>query len=163
MTTPAAADPATSDASVESVELSMRVVVGELVAAPFDRLHVEVPAAWRRFTAGGAAHGAPLAEASFTTEAGYVEVVGALYDADAVAVPAGHVPVLVPAGRYARLVHTGGLAQIADGFARIYAWADARAVTLGGRKLDVGYHAEGPHELYIDILEHRDEPSASGE
>ena len=83
MTTPAAADPATSDASVESVELSMRVVVGELVAAPFDRLHVEVPAAWRRFTAGGAAHGAPLAEASFTTEAGYVEVVGALYDADA--------------------------------------------------------------------------------
>jgi predicted transcriptional regulator YdeE len=157
VSTPASAE------SVEIVELPTRVVVGELVAAPFDRLHVEVPAAWRRFTASAAAHGIPLAETSFTTESGYVEVVGALRDVDAVAVPAGQVPVLVPAGRYARLVHTGELTQIAEGFARIYAWADAHAVTLGGRKLDVGYHAEGPHELYIDILEHGDGPSASGE
>src|SRR5690606_26536423 len=91
VSTPASAE------SVEIVELPTRVVVGELVAAPFDRLYVEVPAAWRRFTASGVAHGAPLAEASFTTASGYVEVVGALRDVGAVAVPAGHVPVLVPA------------------------------------------------------------------
>jgi len=142
-----------ASASVEIVELPTHVVVGELVAAPFDRLHVEVPAAWQRFAASGAGGGARLAEASFTTDAGYLEVVGALRDPDAVQVPPGHIPVLVPAGRYARLVHEGPLAGIADGFARIYAWADAHDVALGRRKLDIGYEAEGAHELYIDIAD----------
>lgn len=140
-----------STAPVEIVELPTRFVVGELVAAPFDRLHVEVPRAWQRFAASGTAEGRRLAEASFTTPDGYVEVVGALYDTDAMPVPRGHVPVVVPAGRYARLVHEGPVARIAEGFARIYAWAEEQGVPLGGRKLDIGYEAEGPHELHIDV------------
>lgn len=142
---------------VAIVTLPTQLVVGELVAAPFDRLHMEVPAAWQRFVTSGAGEGRRRAEASFTTREGYVEVVGALWEAtelselSAAHVPPGQVPVVVPTGDYARLVHDGPVTEIADGFARIFAWAEEHGVQLGGRKLDIGYEREGAHELYIDV------------
>src|SRR5690606_28750476 len=106
----------TAAPEVEIVDAPALYVVGELVTAPFERLHVEVPRAWERLAASGV-EGRRLAEASFTTEAGYVEVVGVLGEQPPEAVPAGQVPVVMPAGRYARLVHEGPVTAIADGFA----------------------------------------------
>lgn len=141
----------TAAPEVELVDAPALYVVGELVTAPFERLHVEVPRAWERLAASGV-EGRRLAEASFTTEAGYVEVVGVLGEQPPQAVPAGQVPVVMPAGRYARLVHGGPVTAIADGFARIYAWAEEHGVRLGARKLDIGYERAGAHELRIDVV-----------
>lgn len=142
----------TAAPEVELVDAPALYVVGELVAAPFDRLHVEVPRAWERLAANGVVEGRRLAEASFTTEAGYVEVVGVLGEQPPETVPAGQVPVVMPAGRYARLVHEGPVTAIADGFARIYAWAEENGIRLGARKLDIGYERAGAHELRIDVV-----------
>ncbi|MGY5884281.1 GyrI-like domain-containing protein [Modestobacter lacusdianchii] len=143
--------------SPELTDLPAQRVVGVQVEAPFDELRHRVPMAWQALL-GRAAElpgpgGTGYVEASQHLGGGrYRETVGVLTGADT-PVPAGMAAVVLPAGRWARLVHDGPLAQIADGFGRLHDWCTAQGLPSGDLKLDTGYTADGsgPHLLHVDV------------
>ena len=143
---------------VELVRRPALVVAGEPVVGTFDELGELVPAAWRRLLARTdlpvPADGR-YAEASAGLGGGrYLEVVGVVLDA-AADVPDECALALLPAGRWARLRFEGPEAGIGDGFGEVLAWGERNGLALGGRKLDVGYAADGgdgPHELFVQVL-----------
>jgi predicted transcriptional regulator YdeE len=147
---------------VQRVESS---VVGVEVVAEFDRLAVAVPAAWRELFSRHTEVPSPAegryAEASrHLGEGRYREVVGVVV-AGPVAPPAGMAAVRIPGGDWAHHRHTGAVAEIGEGFRKVYDWATERGITLGQRKLDVGYHpdgTEGSHDLYIEVVDHPGSP-----
>ncbi|GAA4741208.1 hypothetical protein GCM10023328_23010 [Modestobacter marinus] len=77
---------------------------------------------------------------------------GVLADART-AVPAGMTAVVLPAARWARLVHDGPLPEVAESFGRLHDWCAERGLTHGDLKLDTGYGSDGagPHVLHVDV------------
>ncbi len=151
-----ATDPAPG--RVELVRRPALVVAGEPAVGAFGELGELVPAAWRRLLARSdlpAPAGGRYAEASAGLGGGrYLEVVGVLLEA-AADVPDECALALLPAGRWARLLFEGPVSRIGDGFGEVLAWGERNGLALGGRKLDVGYAAdgrEGPHELSVQVL-----------
>jgi predicted transcriptional regulator YdeE len=140
-------------------------VVGIEVVAEFARLATAVPAAWRELFSRHAEVPTPAgcryAEASRHLGGGrYREVVGVVV-AEPVAPPVGMSAVRIPGGDWVHHRHTGPVAEIGEGFQEIYGWATEQGITLGERKLDVGYHpdgTEGSHDLYIDVVVHLGSP-----
>ena len=93
---------------IETIELPELVLIGIVVECPWQELSREVPAAWRKLFAAETGAQAFL-EASLSVESGvYRELVGYLA-AHKSEVPEGMTKVIVPAGRYLRLVHDGPL------------------------------------------------------
>lgn len=145
---------------MEIVELGETAVIGIEVVADFGQLRSEMPAAWRELFSRQDELPTPgtgvFVEASNHLGDGrYSETIGAVADVVDVPVPDGMAMTLLPCGRFVHHRHYGSVATIAGGFQTIYDWAAKQGLTLGNRKLDVGYTSDGvqqPHELYVDIL-----------
>jgi len=144
---------------MEIVERGETAVIGIEVVAYFGQLGSEMPAAWHELFSrqdelpvSGAG---VFAEVSDHLGGGlYREIVGAVAVVADVPVPDGMTVALLRGGRFVHHRHEGSVATITGGFQSIYDWAAEQGVTLGNRKLDVGYTADDvqPHELYVDIL-----------
>ena len=138
---------------IETIELPELVIIGILVDAPWQDLPVKVPAAWRALFAAQTGATAFL-EASLSVENGvYREIVGHLagHRSD---VPEGMKKVVIPPGRYLRLMHDGPLAGIAGGFGKLLAHAKTSGLTTTDIKLDFGYLPGlpgGRHELHVAL------------
>jgi len=145
---------------MEIVERGETAVIGIEVVAYFDQLRSEIPEAWRELFsrqvelhASGA--GAFVEASNHLGDGLYREIIGALAVVVDLPVPEGMTVALLPGGRFVHHRHEGSVATITGGFQSIYDWATEQGLTLGNRKLDVGYTADGvqqPHELYVDIL-----------
>ena len=141
----------------ELTDLPELRVVGVRVEAPFDELRHRVPAAWQTLFSRAAELPAPdgtgYVEASEHLGDGrYRETVGVLTGPET-AVPAGMTAVVLPAARWARLVHGGPVEQIADGFGRLHEFCDGQGLRHGALKLDTGYTRDGvgPHVLHVEV------------
>jgi predicted transcriptional regulator YdeE len=145
---------------MEIVELGETVVVGIEVVADFSQLLSEMPAAWcelfsRQDELPASDTGVFVEASDHLGDGRYREIIGAVAVVADIPVPDGMAVTLLPAGRFVHHRHDGTVATIAGGFQAIYDWAAEQGLTLGNRKFDVGYTADGvqqPHELYIDIL-----------
>jgi len=145
---------------MEIVERGETAVIGIEVVAYFDQLRSEIPAAWRElFSRQVELHalgaGAFVEASSHLGDGLYREIIGAVAVVVDVPVPEGMTVAFLPGGRYVHHRHEGSVATITGGFQSVYDWAAEQGLTLGNRKLDVGYTADGvqqPHELYVDIL-----------
>ncbi|KGJ72446.1 hypothetical protein GY21_15310 [Cryobacterium roopkundense] len=134
-------------------------VIGIEVVAYFGQLRSEMPAVWRELFSRQdelPASGADVfvETSNYLGDGLYRETVGAVAVVD-VPVPDGMAVAFLPGGRFVQHRHEGSVATITGGFQSIYDWAAEQGLTLGNRKLDVGYTADGvqqPHELYVDIL-----------
>jgi predicted transcriptional regulator YdeE len=139
---------------IETIELPELVIIGILVEAPWQALSTVVPAAWRELFAAETGATSFL-EASLSVEDGvYREIVGYLA-AGKSEVPAGMTKVIIPAQRYLRLIHDGPLANIAQGFGELLAYAKATRLKVTDMKLDFGYLPglpEGRHELHVALV-----------
>ena len=145
---------------MEIVELGETAVIGIEVVAYFGQLRSEMPAAWRELFSRQ--DELPNSGASVFVEASnhlgdgrYRETIGALAVAADAPVPDGMTVALLPGGRFVHHRHVGSVATITGGFQSIYDWAAEQGLTLGNRKLDVGYTAAGvqrTHELYVNVL-----------
>lgn len=138
---------------IETIELPELVIIGIMVEAPWQALSSRVPAAWRELFASDTGATAFL-EASLSVEDGvYREIVGYLA-AGKSEVPAGMTKVIIPAQRYLRLIHDGPLANIAQGFGELLAYAKAARLKVTDMKLDFGYLPglpNGRHELHVAL------------
>lgn len=138
---------------IETVELPELVLIGYMVECPWQDLSREVPAAWKRLFAADTGASAFL-EASLSVNDGvYRELVGYLA-AKKSEVPEGMTKVIVPAGRYLRLVHDGPLEGIAGGFGRLLDHARTTGLRATDLKLDFGYLPGLPdsrHELHVGL------------
>lgn len=138
---------------IETVDLPEMLAIGVLVEAHWNDLPKAVPAAWTRLfeTDTGASS---FLEVSLSREAGvYRELVGYLA-AKKTEVPDGMTQLVIPAQRYLRLHHDGPLAEIADGFAKLYAHAAVAGLQATDYKLDFGYLpglVAGRHELHVAL------------
>ena len=135
------------------IEMPELVLVGLLVEGTWQELPEKVPAAWRTlFAADTGASG--FLEASLSIENGvYRQLVGFLA-ARMSEVPKGMAMVVIPAGRYLKLIHDGPLAGISQGFGQLLAHAKARGQRPTNVKLDFGYLPgleDGRHELYVAL------------
>ena len=145
---------------MEIVELGETVVVGIEVVADFGQLHSEMPAAWRELFSRqdelpASGKGVFVEASNHLGDGRYRETIGAFAVVADIPVPDGMAVALLPGGRFVHHLHDGSIATIAGGFQAIYDWAAEQGLTLGNRKLDVGYTSDGvqqPHELYVDIL-----------
>ena len=145
---------------MEIVELGETVVVGIEVVADFGQLLSEMPAAWcelfsRQDELPASGAGVFVEASDHLGDGRYREIIGAVAVVADIPVPNGMAVALFPAGRFVHHRHDGSVATIAGGFQAIYDWAAEQGLTLGNRKLDIGYTADGgeqPHELYVDIL-----------
>lgn len=143
--------------AAELTDLPELRVVGVQLEAPFEELRHRVPMAWKALLSRATELPDPAAtgyvEASEHLGGGrYRETVGVLAGADT-AVPAGMRAVVLPAGRWARVVHDGPLVQVAESFGRLHDWCADQGLTSGDLKLDTGYDADGggPHVLHVDV------------
>jgi predicted transcriptional regulator YdeE len=143
--------------SPEVTDLPELRVVGVQLEAPFDELRHRVPVAWQAVL--GRAVELPDPGATGYVEASqhlgggrYRETVGVLAGADT-AVPVGMTAVVLPARRWARLVHDGPLPEVAESFGRLHDWCAQQGLAYGDLKLDTGYTADGtgPHVLHVDV------------
>ena len=145
---------------MEIVELGETAVIGIEVVAYFGQLRSEMPAAWRELFSRqdelpASGTGVFVEASNHLGDGRYRETIGAVAVVAEVPVPDGMAMALLPSGRFVHHRHDGSVATIAGGFQTIYDWAAEQGLTLGNRKLDVGYTADGvqqPHELYVDIL-----------
>ena len=145
---------------MEIVELGETVVVGIEVVADFGQLRSEMPAAWRELFSRqdelpASGKGVFVEASNHLGDGRYRETIGAVAVVADIPVPDGMAVALLPGGRFVHHRHDGSMATITGGFQAIYDWAAEQGLTLGNRKLDVGYTADGvqqPHELYVDIL-----------
>lgn len=145
---------------MEIVELGETVVVGIEVVADFGQLRSEMPAAWRELFSRqdelpASGKGVFVEASNHLGDGRYRETIGAVAVVADIPVPDGMAVAVLPGGRFVHHRHDGSMATITGGFQAIYDWAAEQGLTLGNRKLDVGYTADGvqqPHELYVDIL-----------
>lgn len=145
---------------MEIVELGETAVIGIEVVAYFGQLRSEMPAAWRELFSRqdelpALGTGVFVEASNHLGDGRYREIIGAVAVVADVAVPDGMAFALLPGGRFVHHRHDGSVATIAGGYQTIYDWAAEQGLTLGNRKLDVGYTADDvqqPHELYVDIL-----------
>jgi len=143
---------------VDVVELGAMIVVGLEVRASFRGLWREVPRAWEALFVRAAeiAHrsGPTFVDVSVDVEDGiHRQVVGAQV-ASAGEVPDGMTALEIPARRYLHHRHRGPLTGIAASFAKMHLWAQAKGLSTGDFKLDVGYtrgFTEKAHDLYLAI------------
>ena len=138
---------------IETIELPELVIIGILIEAPWQELPTRVPAAWRELFAAETGATSFL-EASLSVENGvYREIVGYLA-ARTSDVPEGMTKVIIPTQRYLRLSQDGPLANIAQGFGQLLAYAKASGLTATDMKLDFGYLPglpDGRHELHVAL------------
>ena len=143
---------------MEQVTLEALRVVGQQVRAPFAELGTAVPGAWsglflRAFELGERVQ-PEFVELSLGEVNGvYTEIVGALMP-PGFPPPSGMVAADLPAARYLRERHDGPLAEIADTYGRMLAWAAEEGLTVDSVKLDQGYTADGDevsHLLHIRL------------
>jgi predicted transcriptional regulator YdeE len=143
---------------VDIVELGPMTVVGLEVRASFRGLWREVPRAWEALFARAEeiAHrsGSTFVDVSVGVEDGiHRQVVGAQV-ASAGVVPDGMTSLEIPARRYLYHRHRGPLTGIASSFANMQLWAQAKGMSTGHFKLDVGYtrgFTEKTHDLYLAL------------
>ncbi|AQZ50567.1 GyrI-like domain-containing protein [Martelella mediterranea] len=146
---------------IATTSLPELVCVGLTVSGTWQELPKAVPAGWERLFAA-----APEAENFLEVsrrqgDGTYAEFLGFLA-AGKTEIPDSLERHVVAPGRYLRLRHDGPLADIAGGFARLHAHAEAAGMTAGALKLDFGYRRglpDTPHELYLGIAP---EPLALG-
>jgi predicted transcriptional regulator YdeE len=148
-------NPCRGDGYVTVVRRESTRVVGVLTEAAFGDLATLIPAAWRLLFArvDQLRPSVSYVEVSRHLGAGrYREIVGAITEDDA-AVPDGMTNVLLPAGAYLHIVHSGPTTAIGDSFQAMYDYADEHGVPVGYLKLDIGYTTgtDGPHDLFMDI------------
>lgn len=138
---------------IETIEMPELVIIGIMVEAPWQALSSDVPKAWQTLFAAETGATSFL-EASLSVENGvYREIVGYLA-ATKSDVPEGMTKVIIPAQRYLRLAHDGPLAEIAQGFGALLAYATAAKLTATDMKLDFGYLPglpDGRHELHVAL------------
>ena len=147
---------------MEIVELGETAVIGIEVVAYFGQLRSVMPAAWRELFSrqdelptSGAGTGVFVEASNHLGDGLYCETIGVVDVAADAPVPVGMAVALLPGGRFVHHRHEGSVATITGGIQTIYEWAAEQGLTLGNRKLDVGYTAAGvqqPHEIYVDIL-----------
>lgn len=143
---------------MDIVELGAMIVVGLEVRASLRGLWREVPRAWDALFARAAeiAHrsGPTFLDVSVDVQDGiHRQVVGAQV-ARAGEVPDGMTALEIPARRYLYHRHEGPLTGIAASFARMHLWAQAKGMSTGHLKLDVGYtrgFTETAHDLYLAL------------
>ncbi|KAA0577181.1 GyrI-like domain-containing protein [Azospirillum sp. Sh1] len=138
---------------IETVTFPELTVIGCMVEASRDDLPAAVTAAWERVFAADTGTAA-FAAVSLPEENGLQRRLVGFMAAKASEIPAGMVRVDLDAGRYLRTVQDGPAAEIADGFARLHAHADANGLTLSGIALDFGYRPglpDGRHELHLAL------------
>ena len=147
---------------IATTSLPELVCIGLTVNGTWQELPKAVPAGWERLFAA-APEAENFLEVSRRQEDGtYAEFLGFLA-AGKTEIPDGLERHVVAPGRYLRLRHDGPLADIAGGFARLHAHAEAAGITAGALKLDFGYRRglpDTPHELYLEIAP---EPLALGD
>lgn len=138
---------------IETVTFPELTVIGCMVEASRDDLPAAVTAAWERVFAADTGTAA-FAAVSLPEENGLQRRLVGFMAAKASEIPAGMVRVDLDAGRYLRTVQDGPAAEIADGFARLHAHAEANGLTLSGIALDFGYRPglpDGRHELHLAL------------
>lgn len=138
---------------IETVAFPELTVIGCMVEASRDDLPAAVAAAWGRVFAADI-ETAAFAAVSLPEENGLQRRLVGFMAAKASEIPAGMVRVDLDAGRYLRTVQDGPAAEIADGFARLHAHAEANGLKLSGIALDFGYRPglpDGRHELHLAL------------
>ncbi|GLR83222.1 hypothetical protein HUE56_01755 (plasmid) [Azospirillum oryzae] len=138
---------------IETVTFPELTVIGCMVEASRDDLPAAVTAAWERVFAADTGTAA-FAAVSLPEDNGLQRRLVGFMAAKASEIPAGMVRVDLDAGRYLRTVQDGPAAEIADGFARLHAHAEANELKLSGIALDFGYRPglpDGRHELHLAL------------
>ena len=138
---------------IETVTFPELTVIGCMVEASRDDLPAAVTAAWERVFAADTGTAA-FAAVSLPEDNGLQRRLVGFMAAKASEIPAGMVRVDLDAGRYLRTVQDGPAAEIADGFARLHAHAEANGLKLSGIALDFGYRPglpDGRHELHLAL------------
>lgn len=138
---------------IETVTFPELTVIGCMVEAHRDDLPAAVAAAWERVFAADTGTAA-FAAVSLPEENGLQRRLVGFMAAKASEIPAGMVRVDLDAGRYLRTAQDGSAAEIADGFARLHAHAEANGLKLSGVALDFGYRPglpDGRHELHLAL------------
>lgn len=138
---------------IETVTFPELTVIGCMVETSRDDLPAAVTAAWGRVFAADTGTAA-FAAVSLPEENGLQRRLVGFMAAKASEIPAGMVRVDLDAGRYLRTVQDGPAAEIADGFARLHAHAEANGLKLSGIALDFGYRPglpDGRHELHLAL------------
>jgi hypothetical protein len=138
---------------IETVPVPELTVIGCMVEASRDDLPAAVAAAWERVFAADTGTAA-FAAVSLPEENGLQRRLVGFMAAKASKIPDGMVRVDLDAGRYLRTVQDGPPVEIADGFARLHAHAEANGLKLSGIALDFGYRPglpDGRHELHLAL------------
>lgn len=144
---------------MEIVEKTAFKVVGIKVTADWEKLHIEMPKAWRRFISK--IEDIPQRKTDVMMDIS-LEKSGHLYT-QLICVevnryeptPEGMIGLHIPAQKYIHHQHAGSVYDIAASFGKMYQWAKTNGYRAGDFKLDMGYLADGSedtHELHIKIV-----------
>ncbi|MCU1379175.1 MAG: hypothetical protein JWN29_2158 [Acidimicrobiales bacterium] len=140
---------------MELVDRPAIEVIGLQVDAAFDDLATVVPAAWAQLFERADAiigrTGTTFLELSTDLGNGrYRELVGAQV-VGGTPPPAGMLAELVYEARWVHELHHGPLEDIGATFALMLDFLADQGLHADGVKLDVGYGADGPHDLYVRL------------
>jgi hypothetical protein len=126
-------------------------VIGIVVEADADQLANAIPFAWTEvFERAGAIIGRTgTVFLELSTEL-YRELLGAQVTPGTPA-PAGMEAELVYEARWIHELHHGPLTEIAHTFGRMLDFAADQGLHADGVKLDIGYGADGPHDLFVRL------------
>ena len=134
-------------------------IAGIKVTADWEKLHIEMPKAWKRFI-GQLEHIADrksdiMMDVSLEKSGHFYTQMICVEVKQNHNLPEGMAAIHIPARKYLYYQHHGTVYDIAASFGKMYDWAKSNGYKTGDFKLDQGYLADGSedtHDLYIQIF-----------